>query len=160
MFQLLFWVSYRTEDSFSFSASRTSLTVKRLLGHKELEGDRTKTVDLNWPRVYTIPYDVTWRNYKTKGTWTMWGSYCLGTVWTLVSRSWAIALCITCFVNLNLSVLLIFSLIISPITLGMGMEEEGVSKRLRGAGLPSRLNNNITISQIYWKYLLIDYIAF
>jgi len=30
---------------------------------KELGGDRIRTVDLNWPKGYSIPYDIMWKEF-------------------------------------------------------------------------------------------------
>ena len=34
---------------------------------KELGGDRTRTIDLNWPKGYFIPYDIMWKEFRRGG---------------------------------------------------------------------------------------------
>ena len=40
-----------------FSASPAQ-PARRLEGHKKLGGDTARTADTNWPKGYSIPYDV------------------------------------------------------------------------------------------------------
>ena len=40
-----------------FSASRAQ-PARRLEGHKKLGGDTARTADPNWPKGYSIPWDV------------------------------------------------------------------------------------------------------
>ena len=45
---------YQVKD---FSASHAQ-PARRLEGHRELGGDTARTADPNWPKEYSIPYDV------------------------------------------------------------------------------------------------------
>ena len=55
MFLLLLSSAYSVK---AFSASHTIPPVRRLGVHKKLGGDTAGTADPNWPKGYSIPYDV------------------------------------------------------------------------------------------------------
>jgi len=48
-----------SQELFSFSCCPAT---KRLGVHKELGGDRTRTAETNWPKVYSILSGVRWNN--------------------------------------------------------------------------------------------------
>ena len=37
--------------------------------HEELEGDRNRTPDLNWPKGYSISDDTMRKKHKSEGSW-------------------------------------------------------------------------------------------
>jgi len=49
-------VLHREENLLPF----TVLQVRGLEVHKKLGGDRTKTADPNWPKGFSIPYNIIW----------------------------------------------------------------------------------------------------
>jgi len=68
------------------SASHRALPAKGLGEHKELRGDRTRTVDPKCLKGYSILYGEMLNN-KTRRSWP-WGADCYhsGTGWSAVSR--------------------------------------------------------------------------
>lgn len=54
------WLS-RARDISAFHAA---LPKSGLGEHKDLEGDSTRTADLNWPEESFIPYNIMPKNYK------------------------------------------------------------------------------------------------
>lgn len=55
---------YKAKD---ISASYSALLVRVAGDHKELEGDRTRTVDLNCSKGQSIPYDIMQKTLKNSG---------------------------------------------------------------------------------------------
>ena len=82
----------QSQGLFCFSPHSTN---KRAGGAQGIGGDTAGTADPNWPKGYSVPYDVmlsiqSWRNVGRVG-------HCLGTGWASVIWLWAIVLvCITC----------------------------------------------------------------
>ena len=94
MFQLLLSSAVQSQGHFIFSHCPAS---NGLGGYKELGGDRARTVALNWPKGYPIPYGIMWKKKLKMGSW--WGRLPLpgnqvGTGQWVVSN----CLCITHFV--------------------------------------------------------------
>ncbi|KAK4806181.1 hypothetical protein QYF61_001104 [Mycteria americana] len=55
--------------------------------HKKLGGGTAKTIDPNWPKVYSMPYGVM-LSIETGGSWRGGSSRCLGTGWALLPVNW------------------------------------------------------------------------
>ena len=49
---------YRARDISVFQLPALPCHQREMGDHNELRGDRTRTADLNWPKGYSIPYDI------------------------------------------------------------------------------------------------------
>ena len=59
----------QSQGHLSSLAAHGALSARGLGVHKELGGDRTSTADLNWPKGYSILYDIMQRNLKMVKSW-------------------------------------------------------------------------------------------
>lgn len=57
------------QTHFNCSASWIVLPVLDTMAAGRVQGKRTRTVHLLWPKGCSIPYAIMWKNYKAEGNW-------------------------------------------------------------------------------------------
>ena len=149
-------VLYRAKDIPVSQFLVLSCKWRWLRGHKELGWDRSRTADLNWPKGYSIPYNILQKPWKMVGTWPREKPLLRDRLG--IGEWWAIALCITCFVYVYIYtitiILFFFSLYFSDLVFYLNLRvlrffffwfsppshwEGSVSERLCHTEQPARL---------------------